>query len=1409
MKKHFLLALLALFPLLGWAAPADWFSLKGESFTVKDAAYAFSELINDATPTVGEDGFYGYTVEPVYTITNTANQQSIQGAITKTDGPSAIGEYTVTVTCKYKTRSNGNGSPKNYSGTVGTFSIVEATNPIDPIDNPIDNPTGKIDLGIYALSISKIYGQNDPEPRIEIRNGTQVFTDLEDLDLQNVVMIRRAGEDPGDYNYEIDVDRLSYNTDKYNLEMKNSDFLKIYQVPLDRVEITVTLDPTSYTYDGSKKDPAVTVVYNSEKYGEIPLTVGTDYTLEYIDDVEPGTAKVIITAVEGGKYTGSITKEYTITGAESSEFTFSPLEAEYTGDNVKPEAIVVKDKDGNPVPEANVRVVWEDERIVDVKEGGYKFTVFVTGDTHYLTPEAGVQGTFTVTPKSIAKTREVDGVSEYVIAIDEIPAQYWNGAAKTPEVKLYDTDIDGIQLVKGTDFLEPVYTNNVEPGQATVTITGTGNYTGERTVSFIINKRTIQNAGNAIVITYTNEFTYNTEKQKPEDIVVKDNGVIVDGEPNKLELGTDYEIVWSDENSTEVGTYTFNIVIKSTSPYYRGKIEGKEYNIVKATVYAKADDIRIAFGTTAPDPTYTVYSDEACTTKIGGDKSYGDATYTYGYKVGESPVEVTEMPTEVGVYDIIPAFGENANYDVKPVYGTLTITESQIIAQVAVASEDPISFGDPMPEFTLKYKSGLVVANPEQYFNDLFANYEGVINYVVYKDGEEVTELSAAGDYVVKVANGINLGNYIVTIEDGAFTAAPKDITEDETVTVTLDPTEYTYDGAEHKPAVTVMIGDEEVVNPEEGDPIYTVSYSEDVKNVGEKEVTVTFIPGNYTGTKTATYEIKKRPAIAKVADVEDAPFSLVRTYTIETTFNDGAGIANVEGAVEAEAEDLLAALNAAVTVHFDGVPTSAGTYSNKLTATVDENLYTDEQKALVANYDIEFVKGTLTVAKGKLQLHVKDIAAADAIYGEEIAADKFGYYVADEDKLAENSDLTAAEWNDLSLILKDVKIELKKTAEGYDAENDRYNAGTYADEIVGTASSTNYVVTFVPGTLTVAARPIVVVLENQEDIDFGGELDQSKWSIAEAITETNLGLAAGDEPADLNIVLITDKTAVGSYVGAITIAEGTNENYDIIYEAANLKINGKTEIALKRGIEGREVINLLEGYNGQFVDVTIDGVSNLSKVDYWYSLCLPFQTTVREISNAFGYAVVDVPDVTNTKEGKVVFKLKVDAEPIEANTLMLIKLDQGRNLNTEPVKFKLVVKKDNGEIDEENSRKIDYDPEFVVEDAAGNSFVPTYKKVVLENNGEWYLQQGTFYNAGALEAPTNVKSLQGYFNAVGGAGARIFVQEADGTMTAINSATINAVAAEGWYTIDGMKLNAQPTQKGVYINNGKKVVVK
>jgi hypothetical protein len=33
--------------------------------------------------------------------------------------------------------------------------------------------------------------------------------------------------------------------------------------------------------------------------------------------------------------------------------------------------------------------------------------------------------------------------------------------------------------------------------------------------------------------------------------------------------------------------------------------------------------------------------------------------------------------------------------------------------------------------------------------------------------------------------------------------------------------------------------------------------------------------------------------------------------------------------------------------------------------------------------------------------------------------------------------------------------------------------------------------------------------------------------------------------------------------------------------------------------------------------------------------------------------------------------------------------------------------------------------------------------------------------------------------------------------------------SSQGWYTLDGRKLNGKPTQKGIYVNGGRKVVIK
>ena len=63
-----------------------------------------------------------------------------------------------------------------------------------------------------------------------------------------------------------------------------------------------------------------------------------------------------------------------------------------------------------------------------------------------------------------------------------------------------------------------------------------------------------------------------------------------------------------------------------------------------------------------------------------------------------------------------------------------------------------------------------------------------------------------------------------------------------------------------------------------------------------------------------------------------------------------------------------------------------------------------------------------------------------------------------------------------------------------------------------------------------------------------------------------------------------------------------------------------------------------------------------------------------------------------------------------------------------------------------------------------------------------------------------------------GTAGARCFVMNfEEGTQTGICHTDFTDLTdhADAWYSLDGRKLNSQPTKKGVYIQNGKKVVIR
>ncbi|SCW27688.1 Glucan-binding domain-containing protein (YG repeat) [Ruminococcaceae bacterium YRB3002] len=237
------------------------------------------------------------------------------------------------------------------------------------------------------------------------------------------------------------------------------------------------------------------------------------------------------------------------TSAPASETTAPPAvhslsidridEQTYNGEEIRP-AVVVRNENNSVIDEVDYNVVYSN----NINAG--TASVFVTGNGIYSSVDP-VTATFTIHGRSVTDCTVSNITQKFT----------YDGAAKTPAVTVSD---GGKVLTAETDY-RLSYSDNCNAGTATVTVSGTGNYSGSVTRNFTISKRSVN-----MEITPINNIVYKGSPVKP---VVT---VMVDG--NKLELGKDYTVIYSNNNKvgqalvtvTACGNYTgtatanFNLV---------------------------------------------------------------------------------------------------------------------------------------------------------------------------------------------------------------------------------------------------------------------------------------------------------------------------------------------------------------------------------------------------------------------------------------------------------------------------------------------------------------------------------------------------------------------------------------------------------------------------------------------------------------------------------------------------------------------------------------------------------------------------------------------------------------------------------------------------------------------------------
>ena len=357
--------------------------------------------------------------------------------------------------------------------------------------------------------------------------------------------------------------------------------------------LTVTLSATSFTYSGTPKQPAVTV-----KDGETTLVKDTHYSLEYKDNLKAGTAKVIITGING--YNGSVAKGFTINpkSVAKTAVTISSNSIVYDGSPKRPDVIVT---DG-----ANTLVQGTDYLINSYSDNVNAGTasVLVIGKGNYTN---NATKKFTITPKPIAKT---------TITVNSV---VYDGSPKRPDVIVTD---GANTLVQGTDYLINSYSDNVNAGTASVLVIGKGNYTNNATKKFTITPKPI--AKTTITV---NSVVYDGSPKRP-DVIVTDGA-------NTLVQGTDYLI---NSYSDNVNAGTASVLVIGKGNYTNNatkKFTITPKSIANMTITINSDSI--VYDGTEQKPAVTV-KDGSKALVMGTD--YKISSYSNNINAGTAKVTV-------------------------------------------------------------------------------------------------------------------------------------------------------------------------------------------------------------------------------------------------------------------------------------------------------------------------------------------------------------------------------------------------------------------------------------------------------------------------------------------------------------------------------------------------------------------------------------------------------------------------------------------------------------------------------------------------------------------------------------------------------------------------------------------------
>ena len=347
--------------------------------------------------------------------------------------------------------------------------------------------------------------------------------------------------------------------------------------------------------------------------------------------------------------------------------------------------------------------------------------------------------------------------------------------------------------------------------------------------------------------------------------------------------------------------------------------------------------------------------------------------------------------------------------------------------------------------------------------------------------------------------------------------------------------------------------------------------------------------------------------------------------------------------------------------------------------------------------------------------------------------------------------------------------------------------------------------ITINSGNVTATVSRAEAIYANGGNVAINGGIVEANYGTCSSISANNI---------TLGWTSTGDQVTANSYDGTVKIADGQvftdgNGHYYAGTLTADEKsaISGKTltrltALQLADAADNSAAIAKCNGATG--LNITLQG-RTLTKDGNWNTLCLPFSLSAEQIaaSSLAGATIkaldnaADATSLSNT--GVLTLKFTDDVTTIDAGKPYIVKWTTTGDNISNPVFEGVTITSTTPTAVTSNDGKV--------------TFVGQYSPFgIVDTNINSVIMLGANNTLGYSKNPRTLRSFRAHFEVPETANVREFVLDfgddvATGIVSIHNSQS--TMHNDAWYTIDGRKLGSKPTAKGVYVNNGKKIVIK